>query len=133
MNLLATYWQKLYRSTPAELAIEPAIAALGVQYRTQFPFYLWGVKLFPDFLLPTIGVILEVDDPSHEEPEKRKADREKEAFYERIGYRVVRCTNEEALSDPHGTVERLIRPLLGRVGPGLPTNPSPRRRRQKRK
>lgn len=99
-------WAKLYNGTPAELAIEPAIASLGVRYRFQHP--LWALGLFPDFVLPDDRLVIEVDDRSHRQTKKRKADAERTAKLERAGWKVVRCTNEEALTDPLGTVNRLM-------------------------
>lgn len=126
------YWGNLYRGTPAELAIEPAIAALGLTYRFQHPMFLWGVKAFPDFVLPTIGVVLEVDDPSHDEPEKRQKDAQRTSLLETLGWVVVRCSNDEALTNPQETVARLLTPHLQRQGPGLPSAPS-KSRKPKRK
>jgi hypothetical protein len=131
---MAGYFTRLYLGTPAELAIEPAIAALGVPYRTQFPLWLYGLgKFFPDFLLPTIGAVLEVDDESHDDPEKQKADGLRTSALEALGYVVVRCSNDEALADPRGTVQRLIvdSGLLHRQGPGLPLAPSRTRHRKR--
>lgn len=108
---MSVRWAKLYKGTAAELALEDAVASLGVPYRTQFPYYLYGLRFFPDFLLPTLGVIIEVDDPSHNKADKIIADAERTEALEAEGWRVVRCTNEEALSDPHGTVRALIRGL----------------------
>lgn len=105
-------WAKLYKGTPAELALEDAVASLGVPYRTQFPGYLYGFRYFPDFLLPTLGLIIEVDDSSHFKAEKVEADAERTRELNRLGWKVVRCRNDEALSNPHGTV----RALLGSVG-----------------
>lgn len=117
---MAGRWGKLYRdSTPAELAMEGAIAALGVPYRNQFPYYLYGLRYFPDFLLPTLGLIVEVDDESHFRPDKVEADAQRTSDLEAEGWRVVRCTNDEALADPHGT----LRGLLNSAGVD-PANPS---------
>ena len=132
---MAGYHATLYAGTDAERAIEPAVASLGVPYRFQHPYYLWGqVKFFPDFWLPTIGVILEVDDDSHyTDPEKKKADGIRTSALEKLGNVVVRCTNAEALRDPFGTVERLIRPHLGRIGPGIPLPPVKKPKKKKKK
>jgi very-short-patch-repair endonuclease len=123
-NPLGEFWKGLYPLTDAEKAIEPAVASLGLPYRSQFPCFLFqGMgKWFPDFLLPTIGVVLEVDDDSHLDPEKQKADAQRTSALEKLGYVVVRCSNDEAESDPYGTVDRLIRKpgLLRRSHPGLP-------------
>jgi very-short-patch-repair endonuclease len=108
-NPMAGRWGHLYKGTPAELSIEPAIAALGLVYRTQFPGYLFGFRFFPDFFLPQIGLVIEIDDKSHGKAEKMEADAERTAYLESRGWKVVRCQNKEALNDPSGTVQSLIR------------------------
>lgn len=106
-------WAKLYKGTPAELSIEPAIAAIGVVYRTQYPGYLYGLRYFPDFYLPTLGLVIEIDDASHDKWEKQLADAKRtEDLEHEWGVRVVRCRNDEALNDPWGTVQRLLREAL---------------------
>jgi very-short-patch-repair endonuclease len=106
---MAVRWAKLYKGTPAELALEPAVAALGLAYRTQLPGFLFGFRFFPDYFLPQLGLIIEVDDASHSKPDKIAADAERTEYLESRGWRVVRCKNEEALSDPHGAVQSLLR------------------------
>jgi very-short-patch-repair endonuclease len=100
-------WSKLYsQQTPAEAALEPALASLGVPYRFQHPVWVCGV--FPDFVLLNERLVIEVDDPSHRTASKRRADAERTAKLERAGWRVIRCENDEALDDPYGTVDRLM-------------------------
>ena len=101
-------WAKLYKGTPAELALEDAVASLGVPYRTQFPGYMYGFRYFPDFFLPTLGLVIEVDDSSHYKAEKMAADAERTAALNKLGWKVVRCRNDEALSDPYGTVRAML-------------------------
>lgn len=115
-------WAKCYYGTPAELALEPHVAALGIPYRTQYPMFLWGGRYFPDFALPTIGWIIEVDDPSHDTDEKRKTDDERTAALEAKGWRVLRCTNEQALTTPTSVIASLqsAREQRGDVYIGLP-------------
>jgi len=108
MSMMHIRWGKLYKGTPAEHSLEPAVAALGLCYRTQLPGFQYGFRYFPDFYLPQLGVIIEVDDPSHDKPEKRLADAERTEYFEGRGWRVLRCKNEEALNDPHGTVQSLL-------------------------
>lgn len=106
-NLFLMRWSKLYANpTDAEVAIEPAIASLGVRYRFQHP--LFGLRLFPDFILPDYRVVIEVDDPSHSTKAKRKADAERTERLNNGGWAVIRCTNDEAEEDPYGTVDRLM-------------------------
>ena len=108
MNIMAARWAKLYKSTPAELSLENAVGALGVPYRHQLPGFIFGFRFFPDFLLPTLGLVIEVDDPSHSRVEKQAEDAERTAFFESKGWQVARCTNQEALEDPHGAVKRML-------------------------
>lgn len=116
MSLFLTRWAKLYSNpTPAEQALEPAIASLGIRYRFQHP--LWGLRLFPDFVLLDHKVVIEVDDPSHRTSKKRRADAERTERLTRAGWRVVRCTNDEAVEDPYGTLARML------TGLNLPVKP----------
>lgn len=122
---MAGRWGKLYRdATPAELSMEEAVAALGVPYRCQFPYYLYGLRYFPDFLLPTLGLVIEVDDESHLRPNKVESDAVRTADLQAEGWTVVRCTNEEALADPHGTLRGLLR--QAGVDPEKPSRTWPR-------
>ena len=115
-NLFLIRWSKLYANpTDAEAAIEPAIASLGVRYRFQHPMF--GLRLFPDFVLPDYRVVIEVDDRSHNTKKKREADAERTERLTKAGWRVVRCSNEEAMEDPHGAVDR----MMEEAGVGLRT------------
>jgi very-short-patch-repair endonuclease len=106
-NLFLMRWSKLYANpTDAEAAIEPAIASLGVRYRFQHP--LFGLRLFPDFILPDYRVVIEVDDRSHYTKKKREADAERTERLNNGGWTVVRCSNEEAEDDPYGAVDRMM-------------------------
>ncbi len=106
--MIHKWWASNYLGTEAEHSLEPFIAALGQPYRTQFPYFQWGVKFFPDFLLPTLGIILEVDDDSHLDPEKQKADAQRTGVLEGIGWRVLRCSNYEATNDPQAVVASIL-------------------------
>lgn len=107
MSLFLKRWAKLYSDpTPAEKSLEPAIASLGRPYRFQHAIFSLGV--FPDFALIADKVVIEVDDPSHNTAKRRLADATRTAKLEKAGWRVVRCTNAEALKDPFGTVDRLL-------------------------
>lgn len=104
-------WAQHYRDqTPAERSLEPAIAALGLPYRFQHPVHLYNNqrRYFLDFALLGEGIIIEVDDKSHKKKVAEDALRTEELLRE--GWRaVLRCTNEEALSDPFGTIAVLFK------------------------
>lgn len=100
-------WAKLYmQQTPAEAALEPALASLGIPYRFQHP--LWALGLFPDFVLLADRIVLEVDDRSHATKAKRAADEVRTQKLKGAGWTVVRCTNAEALDDPYRAVDRMM-------------------------
>lgn len=103
-------WAKLYsHPTEAEAALEPAIASLGTPYRFQHP--LWGLSLFPDFALLNDRVIIEVDDASHNTTKKKKEDIERTAKLTKHNWRVVRCTNAQAIDYPYETIDKLMEEL----------------------
>lgn len=97
-------WAALYKGTPAEHSIEPAIASLGRRYRFQHP--VWQLGVYPDFALLDDDLLIEVDDDGHKR--KRKEDAERTAKLNKLGWKVVRCTNQQALTDPYGTVDSLM-------------------------
>jgi len=107
-NPMGPRWHKLYKGTPAEQALEDAVARLGVPYRSQFPGFLYGFRYFPDFFLPTLQLVIEVDDTSHSRAAKILKDAERTEALESKGWQVVRCSNREALDDPDGAVRRCL-------------------------
>lgn len=115
MSVMHQRWGRLYAQlTPAEAALEPAVAALGVPYRVQHPLFLLPphhLRYFPDFVLLEQRVVIEVDDPGHDRRVKRTADAERTAALRAAGWRVVRCTNEDALRYPFATVNKLMAQL----------------------
>lgn len=117
-------WARLYgKPTPAERALEPAIASLGVPYRFQHP--LWALSCFPDFVLLDQRVVIEVDDPSHDARDKRRRDEERTRKLQAAGWRVVRCRNDDVLSTPLAPYQ-VINRLMAQLGLTLRTNPPER-------
>lgn len=101
------WWASAYSNpTEAEAALEPAIAALGLRYRVQHPVFALNYRV--DFALPDLRVIIEVDDRSHREKAKQQSDAERTQKLNAHGWTVLRTTNEAALTDPRGTVARLM-------------------------
>jgi very-short-patch-repair endonuclease len=109
LNPLLSRWRKLYAGTRAELVLEEAVASLGVPYRFSHP--VWGARAFLDLALLGDKVDIEVDGDSHNRPAQKAKDEERTARLEALGWRVVRCTNAEAVEDPYGTVDRLVAKL----------------------
>ncbi len=70
------------------------------------PLYLAGRRIVPDFLWPEQGLIIEADGPHHDDPLERAADRERQHILEAHGYRVVRVTWAQAISEQTATLRR---------------------------
>lgn len=92
--------------TDAEKALELAIAALGEPYRCQHPFF--AIHHFADFVIPGRKIVIEVDGKSHSTDEQKAKDIKHTLDLQKLGYVVVRCTNEQAMGDPSGTVSALM-------------------------
>lgn len=103
MSMMLRYWYRLYHQmTPAEQALEPAIAALGERYRAQHPFLKH--KHFADFVLLDRKLVIEVDGDSHDKPAQKKKDLDHMLALALDGWDVVRVSNEQALAVPAETV-----------------------------
>jgi very-short-patch-repair endonuclease len=105
-NIHLMRWAKLYAGTESEHALEPAIASAGLPYRWQHP--VWAVGCFLDYAWHTHKVAIEIDGASHTRRGAREKDAVRTAKLENLGWKVLRCTNEEAVADPYGTVRRLL-------------------------
>lgn len=95
-------YRLLMNMTPAEKALEPAIAALGEPYRCQYPFL--GQKIFADFALLNRKLIIEVDGASHNTPAQKLKDINHTLALKSLGWEVVRVSNEQAQAVPAETV-----------------------------
>lgn len=119
MNPLIGYWYKLHANpTAPELAIEPAIAALGIPYRSQHLFM--GMSHIADFAIPSLKLTIEVDGDSHLKPSQREKDLVHTIKLVGAGWRVARVSNEEALRDPAGAVARALSPAAMSEVPTIP-------------
>lgn len=105
-NRMLGYWAKLYAQTDAERAIEPAIAALGRRYRSQHPF--WNMSAFADFALIDDKIVIEVDGRSHDAPAQKEKDLLHMLQWSKMGWQVVRLTNEQATQEPERALSAAI-------------------------
>jgi very-short-patch-repair endonuclease len=67
----------------------------GYKFRRQHPVG----PFFADFACIEANLIVELDGGQHFEPEAMEADRRRTAFLSRMGYHVMRFTNQEALAE----------------------------------
>lgn len=99
-NILLGYWYKLYKDqTKYEQTVEKEVAKLGVRYRTQHPFIKQKPAAFADFYFPDHSLVVEIDDPSHEEDAKRAKDIERTKALNTLGLKVIRFTNAQVLTE----------------------------------
>lgn len=99
-------WAALYANqTKAERALEPHIAALGLRYRSQHPY--WGICI-ADFVLLDEGLIIEVDGPSHDTLKQKIKDADYAVRLKKRGWDVVRIKNEDCHSFPEFALKNAI-------------------------
>lgn len=118
---LLGYQYRLYnKQTKQEQALEKVVCKFGVRYRTQHLFM--GQKAIVDFLFPDFSLVVEVDDPSHEENDKKAKDIERTNRLNTLGLDVLRFTNYE-IDKRLSYVEETI--LLNLRKRGLPSSDDP--------
>lgn len=105
-NPMLGYWYRLYmKQTRHEELLEHRLCLMGVRYRTQHPFL--SINAFPDFYLPDHALVIEVDDPKHNEPERIKKDRERTKALAGLGIKVIRFTNQEVEQNIKGVMDSI--------------------------
>lgn len=105
--------------TEAEAAMLNILREARIACKQQAVLY----GFIADFKLKKERIIIEVDGGYHQRPDQADYDRGRDAIFRQYGYRVLRLTNEEVLSDPAGCVEKVRREkLLASL------NPAPARR-----
>src|SRR5262249_35712381 len=92
---------------------------LGLKFRRQVAIDCYIVVFYCDKL----RLIVELDGPVHDMPEKIEKDREREARLNELGYRILHITNETLFTHPDSLFESIssILPL----SPGASRHPLP--------
>jgi very-short-patch-repair endonuclease len=98
----------LHAPTPSEAALWLALrdGALGVAFKRQV---VLGGRYIVDFFAPSVGLVVEVDGGVHRG--SRAADRRRDEWLRRRGYRVVRVDAALVLGDCAAAVEMMRRAL----------------------
>ena len=81
----------------------------GLKFRRQAPIGNFIV----DFLCAERRLIVEIDGPSHDDPERQAADREREHWLKEQGYNVLRLPNELVIASTELAVARIRAALSG--------------------
>jgi very-short-patch-repair endonuclease len=91
----------------------------GLGFRRQVPIR----NYIADFICLSAKLIVELDGESHDFEERQKADQNRDAFFAADGFRVLRFTNEQVMSNLEGVVE-VIRQTAASGASGLPPSPT---------
>jgi very-short-patch-repair endonuclease len=75
----------------------------GIGFRRQTPIANYIV----DFACFSANLVIELDGESHDFEERQKADARRDAFLATEGFRVLRFTNEQVMSNLEGVVEAI--------------------------
>ena len=81
---------------------------LGVHFRRQ---HVIGMYI-ADFVSLKNLLVIEVDGDYHSTPEQQLLDMERTMFLQRKGFRVIRFTNQEILTDIESVMSKIIKSLI---------------------
>ena len=98
-----------HQPTPSEERLWRALSSgkLGASFRRQVPIG----KYIGDFVASEVHLVVEVDGPYHER--RCAADERRERALGRAGYRVVRVSAEDVMTDLDAVVARIRRKVRG--------------------
>src|SRR3954468_3705664 len=99
-------------TTPHERILWRALKEIptdGTHFRRQAPIGPYVV----DFLCPAKRLIIELDGGHHNDDEAAQRDRERQAWLEKEGYRVVRFWNSDITTDLNAVLEQVYVELYG--------------------
>jgi very-short-patch-repair endonuclease len=91
----------------------------GLGFRRQVPIR----NYIADFVCFSAKLIVELDGESHDFEERQKADQARDAFFVSEGFRVLRFTNEQVMSNLEGVVEVIRQTATSRMR-GSPPSPT---------
>jgi very-short-patch-repair endonuclease len=99
-------------TTPHERMLWRALKELpaeGTHFRRQAPIGSYVV----DFFCPAKRLVIELDGGHHNDDEEAKRDRERQAWLEQEGYRVIRFWNSDVTDNLYAVLERIYVELYG--------------------
>jgi len=91
----------------------------GLGFRRQVPIR----NYIADFICIAAKIVVELDGESHDFDERQKADQTRDTFFVSEGFRVLRFTNEQVMSNLEGVVETIRQAAIDRLR-GLPPSPT---------
>lgn len=72
--------------------------SLGNRIKRQSPFVIDGKVYYADLCIKSLRLIIEVDGGYHNTDAQKKKDEERDKAFTSIGYKTIRCSNEDACS-----------------------------------
>ena len=96
--------------TPAEVRLWQELRGnkLGIHFRRQ---HVIGIYI-ADFVSLKNRLVIEIDGEYHLNPEQQESDRIRTAYLEQQGFRVIRFTNSQVLTDIDSVMSRIIKSLF---------------------
>jgi len=95
-------------STPAEESMKIILNSLNVTYEFQYPFLTHKSFYITDFLIKGYRLIIEVDGRHHYNTSQEKYDLERTKQLEKRGFKVIRFSNTEVLSNTEKVRNRIL-------------------------
>ena len=89
----------------------------GAGFRRQAPIGPYIV----DFVSHAARLVVEIDGGHHFADEQEKRDERRTRFLERKGYRVLRSSNLDVMSNRNGVLERIAEAVQAAAAPSLPS------------
>ncbi len=96
--------------TPAEVRLWQELRGnkLGIHFRRQ---HVIGIYI-ADFVSLKNHLVIEIDGEYHLTPEQQESDRIRTIYLEQQGFRVIRFTNSQVLTDIDSVMSRIIKSLF---------------------
>ena len=96
--------------TPAEMRLWQELRGnkLGIHFRRQ---HVIGIYI-ADFVSLKNHLVIEIDGKYHLNPEQQESDRIRTAYLQQQGFRVIRFTNSQVLTDIDSVMSRIIKSLF---------------------
>jgi very-short-patch-repair endonuclease len=91
----------------------------GLGFRRQTPIRTY----IADFVCFSAKLVVELDGESHDFEEQQRSDQKRDAFFASEGFKVLRFTSEQVMSNLEGVVETIRQTAACRAS-GLPPSPA---------
>ena len=96
--------------TPAEMRLWQELRGnkLGIHFRRQ---HVIGIYI-ADFVSLKNHLVIEIDGEYHLNPEQQESDRIRTAYLQQQGFRVIRFSNNQVLTDLEKVMSKIIKTLI---------------------